>query len=365
MRETWQRLEELLGPWFAKVFSEQPGEPMFKKVGKDVKPKRDFLTKGAKGTREWLERMKTDFDARFQNDLDIVVKRLDSPYLMEHPGRDTIAPHHQEKERQEWCAFVTTPNRLLLVSYTSWGGRGGAEGLLDLWDNRAGGWMKIRLALEYFYWNVPIELRFKAPKIQFFGCGDFGNKLALAIAPGEWQTADYFCTQMLRVKNFGVEGSPLSRFLLKLYSLRNPAIFDGASEPVKSYGVYGTVFAAWDDPAKLTGALDVACDYHMMRTGDDHEFSWPPFETLAAEILAILRIRQELGLETPRIDHQLLDAPWHNFPNAYRLRPMRCWRGSSRSRAMRFLICQLGSTRSLKVKPIRGCNDTLEALRGG
>ncbi len=315
VKEIWQRLEELLGPWFAQIFCEQPGKGMFKKVGKDVKPKRDFLQKRMKGAREWLERMRTDFDARYQKDLDIVVKRLDSPHLMEHPGRETTAPQHQETQRQEWRAFVASPNRLMLVNYTSWGGRSGAEGLVDLWDRSPGGWTKIRRALEYYYWDVPFQLRFKKPRDHFFGCGDFGNKLALAIALQEWQTADYFCKQMLRVANFGVAGRPLSRFLLKLYSLRNPAIFDGVSEPDKSFGVYGTVLAAWNDPAKLGGALDVACDYHMMRTGDDHEFSWPPFGTFAAEIFAILRIRQELGLETPRIDHQLLDAPWRQLPD--------------------------------------------------
>ncbi|MSQ94191.1 MAG: hypothetical protein EXR98_06505 [Gemmataceae bacterium] len=165
-----------------------------------------------------------------------------------------------------------------------------------------------------FFWDVPFQLRFKKPRDLFFGCGDFGNKLALAIVLQEWETADYFCKQMLRVEKFRLGGSPLSPFLLKLYSMRNPAIFDGVSEPEKSYGVYGTVFAAWDDPVKLAGALDVVCDYHMMRTGDDHEFSWPPFETLATEILAVLRIRQELGLETPRIDNQLLDSPWCQLP---------------------------------------------------
>lgn len=151
VKETWQRLEELLGPWFANVFREQPGKQMFKRVGKEVKPKRDFLRKGVKGSREWLDRMKSDFDSRYQEDLDFIDMRLDSPYLLEHPGRNTMAPQHQEKARQEWRAFVATPDRLILVNYTTWGGRTGAEGLVDLWDKRPGGWTKIRRALEYFF----------------------------------------------------------------------------------------------------------------------------------------------------------------------------------------------------------------------
>lgn len=207
---------------------------------------------------------------------------------------------------------------------------GGAVGPLG---QKPSGWSKLRLGLEYFYWEVPIGLRFNDARSQFFGCGDFGNKLALAITLGEWRIADYFCRHMLRVVNFRVANSPLSRFLLKLYSLRNPSIFDNAPEPEKSYGVYGTVLTAWNAPAKLTGSLDVACDYHMMRTGEDHEFSWPPFQTLAAEILAIVRIRQELGLESPPSIMNSLTPHGGSFPRMSPCRPTRCWTDSSRSRA--------------------------------
>ncbi len=313
-KEIWLQLSQLLGPWFAEVFREQAAKPMFKKVGKDVKPKRDFVKKNIKELRTWLERIKTTFDGRYTEMLDVLNKRLESPFLMEHPGLSTIAREHREKKQREWHDFVTSSRRLLLLNGSQWGGRAGAEGLLDFWDKKPNGWSKLRLALEYFYWDVPIELRFKEARHQFFGCGDFGNKLALAIALGEWPTADYFCKQMLRVENFRVADSSLSRFLLKLYSLRNPAIFDSVPEPEKSYGVYGSVFAAWNDPLKLAGALDVACDYHIMRTGDDYEFSWSPFQTFAAEILAVVRIRQELGLETRPVEHQLLDAPWREVP---------------------------------------------------
>ena len=48
---TWQRVQTLLGEWFATIYREHPGRPLFKRVGKDVKPKRNFLKKCGTGAR--------------------------------------------------------------------------------------------------------------------------------------------------------------------------------------------------------------------------------------------------------------------------------------------------------------------------
>ncbi len=313
-KETWLQVDGLLGPWFQTVFREHPVKPLFKKVGKDVKPKRDFLKKCLKQSGEWLARQRTPFEDMYQEDLDTLRKNLDSPRLRGPGGLQGLRPEIADKKRQEWRELILSPRRLLLLQNDLWGSLSGAEGLHELWNGNRDGWKKIRRALEHFLWRAPVVIRFR-PGNEYFGLGDFGNKLALAITLQEWEMAEYFCRQMLRVKKFYLERSPLSRFLLKLYGYRNPAIYDGADKPAQTFGVYGLVFAAWDDPAKLAGALDVACDYHMMRIGDDHEFSCEPFYAFAAEILAICRIRQELGLETPQIEHQLLDAPWRELPD--------------------------------------------------
>jgi hypothetical protein len=318
-KEVWQRAMELLGPWFAEIWRGHAAKPLFKKVGKDVKPKRDFIKKYVKQAREWLERMKDDFDRRREEVFDVLAKNLNSEFLRRHPGESTMQPQHREARRKEWITFVQSPERLRLANLYLWGSVAGAEGLLALSKADAAGWRKLRRCLEYYYWDVVIIIRFSGA--EYFGLGDFGNKLALAIVMQEWETADFFCRRMLHHAGFRVAGSPLSRFLLRLYSFRNPAIFDGLRQPEESYGVYGIVLAAWNDPAKLAGALDVICDYHMMRTGDDHEFSVEPFYAFAAEVLAIYRIRDCLGLETPHIEHQLLDAPWRDLPDRVPLEP--------------------------------------------
>jgi hypothetical protein len=313
--DVWSKLAEVLGPWFTVVFRDQtPTKPLFKRVGKDVKPKRDFLKKHIKDMRDWPETAKASFDKMHQDVLDVLDIRLDSPYLQHVPGLGGLSRSVKKQKMREWNEFVTSPRRLVLVNGSQWAGHAGAQGLLALWDKKPDGWTKLRQTLEHFYWEVAIELRFKKVDNQFFGCGDFGTRLALAIVLGEWLTADYFCQQMLRIKNFYVASSPLSRFLIKMYSLLNPKVLEGVTEPGKSYGVYGAVFAAWHDPPKLAAALEMACDYHMMRIGDDHEFSWSPFYAFAAEIFAVYRVRQKLGLPTPVIDHQLLNAPWRKYP---------------------------------------------------
>lgn len=314
VRDVWLRVAELLGPWFSEIWRGHVAKPLFKKVGKDVKPKRDFIKKQMKQAQDWLGRMNADFATRRAECFDVLEKNLSAEHMKRHPGENTMAPEHREKKRQQWIAFVQSPERLRLAHCDLWGSLAGTEGVAALSKGEPGGWKDLRRCLEYFYWDVVISVRLSGGG--YFGLGDFGSKLALAIVLQEWETADFFARRMLHHAGFHLERSPLSRFMLKLYSLRNARIYDGVRKPAEMYGVYGDILSAWTDPQKLSGALDVICDYHTMRTGDDHEFSTEPFYGFAAEILAIYRLRECLALDTPRIEHQLLDAPWRDLPPA-------------------------------------------------
>ena len=306
-RETWTRVEELLGPWFGVVFAEHRVKPLFKRVGKDVKPKRNFLKTRLKNAAEWLRRTREHFDGMVQIDLERMTKGVPFDPSTAAGLEESLV----EMRRQRWETFWCTPTRLCALNMSLWAKRVGAEGALELWRRKEAGWTKLRRSLQYFYWNVVAQVRFA--KCPGFGLGDFGNQLALAIMLDEWQIAAYLAGVMVREEGF--HRSPLTRFLVRLFSFHNPATSVCDAVPESGFGVYGQIVSCWEKPETLRGPLELACDYHMMRIGEDHEFYGVPFDLLAAEVLAVYRVRHQLGLNTPRVDHQLLDAPWADLPS--------------------------------------------------
>ncbi len=80
----------------------------------------------------------------------------------------------------------------------------------------------------------------------------------------------------------------------------------------RDLGPYADLFRYWDDPTSIAGAIRKMCDYHcqnMIDKGLDEEFDVAPFDLYPVEILAVYKIRERLGLETPIIEHPLLATP--------------------------------------------------------
>ena len=73
--------------------------------------------------------------------------------------------------------------------------------------------------------------------------------------------------------------------------------------------VYDEIMAAWDAPDRLAALLSTACDFHIRNPGPYENFVAYPFDCYPAELLAIFRVRQRLGLETPPVSHPLLESP--------------------------------------------------------
>jgi hypothetical protein len=105
-------------------------------------------------------------------------------------------------------------------------------------------------------------------------------------------------------------------FLVQLLALSRRESFDVVKDLRRSLGVYQAVVDAWSQPSSLVKAISDACDFHCRRIEDDSddfsgEFRSPPFDLVPAEILAIYAVRQSLGLETPTVEHPLLEAPFN------------------------------------------------------
>ena len=82
----------------------------------------------------------------------------------------------------------------------------------------------------------------------------------------------------------------------------------------RDLGIYGQVFEHWNDVNRLEGVLFDLCEYHCRNMEDkggkwDPEFKRAPFDLFAIEILAINKIREQLGVESVKCNHPLQSSP--------------------------------------------------------
>jgi hypothetical protein len=111
--------------------------------------------------------------------------------------------------------------------------------------------------------------------------------------------------------------TPFEPFMVKLYALWRGRELDVRRPHICPLGVYQQVFDTWESEASFTNALRAICNYHCDRTDQrgDNEFMWSPYDVFPAEILALRRIRRELGLSRVTIEHPLLDNPLAHPPD--------------------------------------------------
>lgn len=111
------------------------------------------------------------------------------------------------------------------------------------------------------------------------------------------------------------ESCPLAPFLVQLRTLQQREHLDDLKNWGHRLAAYQPIIDAWHEPPLLKKAIEDACDFHCERIEDKSddfvaEFRSPPFDLMGTEILAVYAVRDELGLETPRTEHPLLEAPF-------------------------------------------------------
>lgn len=81
-------------------------------------------------------------------------------------------------------------------------------------------------------------------------------------------------------------------------------------------GDYRRLLDTWSlqDEVAFTAAVKAACDFHTQLSGDldseqYYEYTNEAWRLYPVEILAVLRLRQALGLSMPEVSHPLLDSP--------------------------------------------------------
>lgn len=241
--------------------------------------------------------------------------------------RTALKLEERERAAFEKALSVDALHAFMLIASTldGLGTVHATRGLVGLFDGREGAWLDIERSWLYRSWEARLRIKVAAQSAflgQFRGVGTGLSQSAhnavlvlaydLAFASGRrtvWMVQPL--TDVLR----GDPRDRPDREHLERFVLAIEGFAQGRAAPVAEVdemGVYGEVVRSWSDPKRLRDALLAACEYHcenMVDTGDEDftpEFRDPPFDLVPAEILAVIRVRERLGLETPAVDHPLL-----------------------------------------------------------
>ena len=193
---------------------------------------------------------------------------------------------------------------------TDWYAERGCQAVLD---NEPVGWALLDRVLTNRWWHYRISVK-----------GQFASKVALGMAHAitfhEDSIADGLAERLLTSidsESYGIIGWDLSRvapFLIKLWCTWRDHPTSERLNTTSNLGVYGEIFEAWENDAQLGDAVAAACDRHLsdallILSGEGYPDFLGPYDLFPVEILALNRIRRELGMAIPVVEHPLLSTP--------------------------------------------------------
>lgn len=109
---------------------------------------------------------------------------------------------------------------------------------------------------------------------------------------------------------------PLGPFLVQLLALSRNQPLGDLRRLGLGLGPYQSIIDGWDNPSVLAKGIFETAEFHCQRIEDTSgdffsEFRNPPFDLVPAEILAIYSVRHALVLDTPNVQHPLLEPPFN------------------------------------------------------
>ncbi|MFQ3651809.1 MAG: hypothetical protein SNJ75_15905, partial [Gemmataceae bacterium] len=115
-------------------------------------------------------------------------------------------------------------------------------------------------------------------------------------------------------------GTPYEPFVILLYALWRREVVDLSARISCPLGPYQALLDAWETEEQYLRAILDICEYHCQRCTDSRGNPEPglcsaPYHMFPADILAVRRVRRDLGLPDPNIKHKLLDTPAAHPPN--------------------------------------------------
>gem|GEM_PF-4683099 len=311
------KVRELLGEWFDQVFASHDSPLSFIKTGGNVKPKGNLVKNFLKRTKPWLVEMQPRHDEARRDIESALVCQDMTQMAPEHRG---ATAEQKEKWTAKFVADFPLPRRFVLMGLDmqACASRLLEEGVIDVLEGRPRGWERLHLALQYNVLRQRFSQEWGRDRNIDHVIDEAGRLLALAWALGDMKVVEWMSEELIRFpQNFnGWKINPLQPMLLQLYAFWRNIEINWQNYPKARFGVYRNLFDAWNEPAKLRTALEMCCDYHLLRTGEAgyQEFYDSPFNIVPAEILAVYRLREMQGLPTPTVEHELLNSPLGKLP---------------------------------------------------
>lgn len=248
------------------------------------------------------------------------------------------------KAEREWVRregneeWMLHSNLAELNSFTDWndkiGGAGGWLESISKWYGALGGVELYKGDIESGLLNlstaalcdyVSLVMRanfysFRRDKMGQLSSQNFNLKLGRLISLGFFEKSSIMAEKMSASyprSMYYEEYLQNCSFVLRLY-LRSLGLSEKIGGlPRIEFPPYLTIMDHFldEDPSEtLCVALVEACDFHVAQSRDytnsaTYEFSEPTFQLYPAEILAILRLRENRGLPPAHIEHTLMDTP--------------------------------------------------------
>jgi hypothetical protein len=194
-----------------------------------------------------------------------------------------------------------------------------------LLENDSAGWEHLHRSYLYLTWSRRVRLAFldikRGQKIVFVS--EFALLLAHAIAIKDDEFADFLGARLIRSlldrdKRYnGWDLNPVEPFIAKLYARWRKKDIDKELAELPTLPAYEAICNLWHDTDRISLALKDACDYHFARNeagADAPEFYRSPYRWFPVEILAVLRLRQDEGLENSIPDHPIMKTLFCDLP---------------------------------------------------
>jgi hypothetical protein len=193
--------------------------------------------------------------------------------------------------------------------------------IVEIIDEKVKTYEELSSASEYLYWRLMIFSQiFQAEGQPIILFNEAALGLALLLTVGALERARDLGRMLLRYARdqiFHKGGArKVGALMLKLIAEWMSAKFDESDfEPfVDDLGGYKPIADTWcsNNTDEFANAIYAACDYHMDRSKDStndemYEFEEDPYRVLPVEILAVLRLRESMGLISPDIEHPLME----------------------------------------------------------
>lgn len=253
-----------------------------------------------------------------------------NPQEILRDSRETLASpdemsHFVERQRERLLTYTSQGKSVDLAgaigiasSITVYGTYLAMKGAVSVCDGNLNGWKDVHGTYVCRSWRARVAfvqaLRSKKRKGGIHLRDNVAECLAHAIAIGDVQFADWYGNEIVNDLNSGTKvfthmdhRTPFEPMIIKLYSIWRQRSVRLDKDQGLDLGVYAPIFEFWEDISQFTSAIQKACDYHC----DDNgllQYANVPYFIVPVEILAIQKVRRDLGFPDVTIHHPLMET---------------------------------------------------------